>query len=78
MKARAMRKPMSRAEEGEAYKADVRNQDIAKLLAKEEEVRRYLGDIKTATAALERILSTEKGRSTYVIRYVADVDDYPM
>jgi len=78
MKARAMRKPIFRAEENEAEKAAMNNQDMARLLGKEEEVRRYLMDIKTATAALERILATEKGKSTYEIRYVADIDDYTM
>jgi hypothetical protein len=78
MKARAMRKPIFRAEEGVAEKVTLDNQDIARLLAKEEEVRRYLEDIKTATAALGRIMDTEKGKSTYEIRYVADIDDYYM
>ena len=78
MKARAMRKPIFRAEEGSVEKVTVNNQDIARLLAKEEEVKRYLEDIKTATAALERIMTTEKGKSTYEIRYVADIDDYYM
>ncbi len=78
MKARAMRKPIFRSEEGATEKVTLDNQDIARLLAKEEEVRRYLEDIKTATAALERIMDTEKGKSTYEIRYVADIDDYYM
>jgi len=78
MKARAMRKPIFRTEGNEAEKAAMNNQDMAKLLGKKEEVRRYLMDIKTATAALERILATEKGKSTYEIRYVADIDDYTM
>ena len=78
MKARAMRKPIFRAEEGTAEKVTVSNQDIARLLAKEEKVRRYLEDIKTAAAALERIMETEKGKSTYEIRHVADIDDYYM
>lgn len=78
MKARAMRKPIFRTEGNEAEKAAMNNQDMARLLGKEEEVRRYLMDIKTATAALERILATEKGKSTYEIRYVADIDDYTM
>ena len=78
MKARAMRKPIFRAEEGSAEKGTVNNQDISRLLAKEEEVKRYLEDIKTATAALERIMATEKGKSTYEIKYVADIDDYYM
>jgi hypothetical protein len=78
MKARAMRKPIFRAEERPAEKGAVNDQDISRLLAKEEEVKRYLEDIKTATAALERIMATEKGKSTYEIRYVADIDDYYM
>ncbi|MBP8696825.1 MAG: hypothetical protein KBH73_10250 [Syntrophobacterales bacterium] len=78
MKARAMRKPNFRPEGGGAEQVSVNKRDIAKLLAKEEEVRRHLEDIKTATAALERILATEKGKSTYEIRYVADIDDYTM
>lgn len=78
MKARAMRKPIFRTEEGVDVKVSMSNQDAARLLSKEEEVRRHLEDIKTATAALERILATEKGKSTYEIRYVADIDDYYM
>jgi len=78
MKARAMHKPIFRPEEGGAEQVSLNKRDIAKLLAKDEEVRRHLEDIKTATAALERILATEKGKSTYEIRYVADIDDYVM
>ena len=80
MKARAMRKPIfhERAEEAETTKVAGGDQEIARLLGKEEQVKRYLDDIRTATAALERILTTEKGKSTYEIRYVADIDDYYM
>ena len=78
MTARAMRKPNFGPEGGGAELVSVNKRDIAKLPAKEEEVRRHLEDIKTATAALERILATEKGKSTYEIRYVADIDDYTM
>lgn len=80
MKARSMRKPMFRdqAADGETTKPAVVNRDISRLLGREEEVRRYLEEIKAATEALERILATEKGKSTYEIRYVADIDDYSM
>ncbi|HON94081.1 MAG: hypothetical protein KBI32_09460 [Phycisphaerae bacterium] len=78
MKARAMRNPTFRAEGGVAERAAVNNQDMERLLGKAEEVRRHLEDIKAATAALERILAAEKGKSTYQIKYVADIDDYYM
>lgn len=80
MKARSMRKPVfhDQVADGEPAKTALANHDVARLLSKEEEVRRHLEDIKTATAALERILATEKGKSTYEIRYVADIDDYYM
>lgn len=80
MKARSMRKPMFRdqAVDGEPTKTAVVNRDIARLLGREEEVRRYLEEIKKATEALERILAAEKGKSTYEIKYVADIDDYSM
>lgn len=75
-----MRKPMfhDQAADGEPTKTAAADQDIARLLSKEDEVRRYLEEIKTATAAIERILDTEKGKSTYEIKYVADIDDYYM
>jgi hypothetical protein len=80
MKARAMRKPIfrERAEETETAKIAGGNQEIARLLGKEEQVKRYLEDIRTATEALERILAKEKGKSTYEIKYVADIEDYCM
>lgn len=80
MKARSMRKPIfhDQATEREPVKAVAVDRDIARLLGKEEEVRRHLEDIKTATAALERILATEKGKSTYEIKYVPDIEDYYM
>ena len=80
MKARAMRKPRVLEPEREAATSEiaVSNHDIARLLRKQEEVERYLEEIRRATAAIEKILSGQAPRRSHEIRYVADIDDYYM
>jgi hypothetical protein len=79
MKARPMRKPRVLEPEREAA-ADVvaSNHDIVKLLRKQEEVERYLEEIRRATASIEKILSGQAQKRSYEIRYVADIEDYYM
>ncbi len=79
MKARPMRNPRVIEPEREAA-ADVvvSNRDLARLLRKQEEVERYLEEIKRATASIEKILSGQAPRRPYEIRHVADIEDYYM
>ena len=79
MKARPMRKPRVLEPEREAA-ADVvvSNRDIARLLRKQEEVERYLKEIRRATASIEKVLSGQAQKRSYEIRYVADIEDYYM
>ena len=80
MKARPMRKPRVLEPEREAVTADVvaSHRDIAQLLRKQEEVERYLEEIRRATASIEKILSGQAPKRSYEIRYVADIEDYYM
>jgi hypothetical protein len=80
MKAKSMRKPMllQPAKEGTTAEITISNHDFARLLRKQEEVERYLEEIKRATASIEKILAGKAPKRSYEIRYVADIDDYYM
>jgi hypothetical protein len=80
MKANSVRKPilLEPEKEGETAEITMSNHDIARLLRKQEEVERYLEDIKRATASIEKILEGKVPKRSYEIRYVADIDDYYM
>lgn len=80
MKANSVRKPilLEPEKEGETAEVTMSNHDIARLLRKQEEMERYLEDIKRATASIEKILAGNASKRSYEIRYVADIDDYYM
>jgi len=79
MKAKSMRKPMLlKPETMETEEITISNHDFARLLRKQEEVERYLEEIKRATASIEKILEGKAPKRSYEIRYVADIDDYYM
>jgi hypothetical protein len=80
MKAKSMRKPILLEPDkmGETAGITISNHDIARLLRKQEEVERYLEEIKRATASIEKILEGKSYKTSYEIRYVADIDDYYM
>ena len=80
MKARPMNKPrvIEPKRETAAAEVIVSNHDIARMLRKQEEVERYLEEIKRATASIEKILSGQAQKRSYEIRYVADIEDYYM
>jgi hypothetical protein len=80
MKAKAMRKPIFLEPEkmGETAEIKISHHDFARLLRKQEEVERYLEEIKRATASIEKILAGNAPKRSYEIRYVADIDDYYM
>jgi hypothetical protein len=80
MKAKSMRKPMLLQPEKEGATAEITisHHDFARLLRKQEEVERYLEEIKRATASIEKILAGKTPKRSYEIKYVADIDDYYM
>ena len=80
MKAKTMRKPIFLEPEkmGETAEIKISHHDFARLLRKQEEVERYLEEIKRATASIEKILSGNAPKRSCEIRYVADIDDYYM
>ena len=79
MKAKSMRNPMLlEPEKVETAEITISNHDFARLLRKQEEVERYLEEIKRATASIEKILAGKAPKRSYEIRYVADIDDYYM
>jgi hypothetical protein len=80
MKAKSMRKPilLEPEKQGKAEEVTMSSQSIVRLLRKQEEVERYLEDIKRATASIEKILAGNTSKRSYEIRYVADIDDYYM
>jgi hypothetical protein len=80
MKAKSMRKPMLLEPEKKRETAEITisNHDFVRLLRKQEEVERYLEDIKRATASIEKTLAGKTPKRSYEIRYVADIDDYYM
>ena len=80
MKAKSMRKPLLLNPErsGDTVEFTMGNHDMARLLRKQEEMEKYLEDIKRATASIEKILEGKAPKRSYEIRYVADIDDYYM
>lgn len=80
MKARPMRKPRVLEPESDAGAVEivVSNHDMARLLQRQEEVERYLEEIRRATASIEKLLSGQAPRRPYEIHYVADIEDYYM
>jgi hypothetical protein len=65
-----MRKPRVLVDREAASDVVVSNRDIARLLRKQEEVERYLEEIKRATTSIGKILSGQARKRSYEIRYV--------